>query len=338
MKVILRVILLSIFLYSCSNHKEDLNIFKYDTEVVAVFTPRGIGDQTNAGLLYSGTIAATDALGISFRPIIPKTYEEGANTITQLASCNEKGRKRLIISTDPEYSSHLRDLADKGRIVDSDSTKLLVFDGGLAHPDIYTAHVPFYGMMYKAGYVASKMNDVENVRIYIANEKYSYIREGKDGFIDGFSPNKANSIDIVDLSSINNDDTEGFQKSTSAYIHYAPECIGVYDMILPICGETAMGFLRYNRESPGSFYTVGVGTNMSAYSPDVPFSCVEHLDRIVSACIVDWTNNQLEHYRRFGLEGKWVELIISENHRKTLQSAADEIHAQAVELEEDYER
>ena len=36
MKVILRLILLSIFLYSCSNHKEDLNIFKYDTEVVTL--------------------------------------------------------------------------------------------------------------------------------------------------------------------------------------------------------------------------------------------------------------------------------------------------------------
>ena len=97
MKIILRIILLSIFLYSCSNHKKDLDIFKYDTEVIAVFTPRGIGDQSSAGLLYSGMIAATD------------------------------------------------------------STKLLVFDGDFTHPDIYTAHVPFYGMMYKAGYVASKM-------------------------------------------------------------------------------------------------------------------------------------------------------------------------------------
>lgn len=338
MKVILRIILLSVFLYSCSNRSEDLNIFKYDTEVIAVFTPRGIGDQSSASLLYSGIIAATDYLGISFRPIIPKTYEEGANTIAQLTAGNEKGRKRLIISTDPEYSYYLRNLASEGRIVDSDSTKLLVFDGDFTHPDIYTAYVPFYGMMYKAGYVASRMSDVENVKIYMANAKYRYIKEGKDGFIDGFSLNKAGNIDVVDLSSINDDDTEGFQKSTAAYIYYASECVDAYDMVLPLCGETAMGFLRYNREFPGSFYTVGVETDMSAYSSDVPFSCVEHLDRIVSECINDWAHNQLKRHRRFGLEEKWVELIISENYRTMLQSAADEIHAQAVELEEDYER
>lgn len=329
---------LSICLCSCSNHNEDLNIFKYDTEVIAVFTPRGIGDQSSASMLYSGIIATTDALGISFRPIIPKTYEEGAKTIAQLTAGNEKGRKRLIISTDPEYSNHLRNLASEGRIIDSDSTKLLVFDGNFTHPDVYTAHVPFYGLMYKAGYVASRMSDVENVKIYMANDKYRYIKEGKDGFIDGFSLNKAGKIDVVDLSSIIDDDTEGFQKSTAAYIYYAPECVDAYDMVLPLCGETAMGFLRYNREFPGSFYTVGVETDMSAYSSDVPFSCVEHLDRIVSECITDWTNNQLKHHRRFGLEEKWVELIISENYRTMLQSAADEIHAQAVELEEDYER
>lgn len=338
MKIILRIILLSIFLYSCSNHKKDLDIFKYDTEVIAVFTPRGIGDQSSAGLLYSGMIAATDSLGISFRPIIPKTYEEGAETIAQLAAGNEKGRRRLLISTDPEYSDHLRNLANEGRIVDSDSTKLLVFDGDFTHPDIYTAHVPFYGMMYKAGYVASKMSDVKNVRIYIANDKYRYIREGKNGFIDGFSLNKASQTDVVDFSLINDDNTEGFEKSTPAYVYYAAECTDVYDMVLPICGETAMGFLRYNREFPGNFYTVGVETDMSAYSPDVPFSCVEHLDRVVSACITDWANNQLKHHRRFGLEEKWVELVISENYKKSLKAAADKIHAKAVELEESYER
>ena len=338
MKVILRIILLSIFLYSCSDQQEDLDIFKYDTEVIAVFTPRGIGDQSKAEQLYSGLITATNSLRISFRPIIPKTYEEGAKKIAQLVGENEIGRKRLIISTDPEYSDYLKNLANEGNIIDSDDTKLLVFDGDFTHPDIYTAYIPYYGMMYKAGYVASKMTDVENVRIYIANDKYRHIREGKDGFIDGFTLNKAGNIDIFDFSSINNDYTEGFQKSTFTYIYYAPECNGTYDMVLPLCGETVLGFLRYNREFPGSFYTVGVETDRSDYSPDVPFSCVEHLDRIVSACVTDWTNNQLKHYRKFGLEDKWVELVISENYKVLLGTIPDDVHAQAVELEEYYER
>ena len=154
MKRIIPIVLLSLCLWSCSDDYEDLNTFKYDTEVIAVFAPRGVGDQTDAGLIYKGIIKATDSLNIAFRPIFPLTYEEGIETIAELSADDQPGRKRLIISTDAEYTPHLRMLAEDGLIMDSDSTKLLVFDGDFTHSDVYTAYVPLYGLMYKAGYVA----------------------------------------------------------------------------------------------------------------------------------------------------------------------------------------
>ena len=277
-------------------------------------------------------------LGISLRAIVPATYQEGAETIAKLVSGNEKGRKRLIISTDPEYSDYLRNVAYEGKIVDSDSTKLLVLDGNLTHDDIYTAYVPFYGMMYKAGYVASRMHNVENIKMFIANDKYRYIRESIDGFIDGFNLNKEGYFDVYDFSMYNNDNTEGFLKGTFAYASYAPECYGLYDMVLPLCGETALGFLRYNREFPGRFYTVGVETDMSVYASDVPFSCVDHLDRVLVSCITEWSEDRLARHKTFGMDEGWVELVISDNYRSMLQAASDEIHAKAIEMEGKYER
>ena len=303
-----------------------------------MFTPNGIGSQPNAALMYKGMVTATDNLGISLRAIVPATYQEGAETIAKLVSGNEKGRKRLIISTDPEYSDYLRNVAYEGKIVDSDSTKLLVLDGNLTHDDIYTAYVPFYGMMYKAGYVASRMHNVENIKMFIANDKYRYIRESIDGFIDGFNLNKEGYFDIYDFSMYNDDNTEGFLKGTFAYASYAPECYGLYDMVLPLCGETSLGFLRYNREFPGRFYTVGVETDMSVYASDVPFSCVDHLDRVLVSCITDWSEDRLARHKTFGMDEGWVELVISENYRSMLQAASDEIHAKAIEMEGKYER
>ena len=337
MKLIFRIILLSILLYSCTDKHAVPDTFKYDTEVIAVFTPNGIGDQSASGLMYKGMVRTADELGISFRPVFPLTYEEGAETIARLAGEDQDGRKRLIISTDPGYSDHLSKVATQGRIVDSESTKLLIFDGDFKHPDVYVAHVSYYGMMYKAGYLAGKMRDVENVRMYIANDTYRYIREGRDGFIDGFSLNKDNKIDVVDYSDINDDDTEGFLMRNLAYMSDAHECSkGNFDMILPICGETIIGFLRYNRENPGKFYTVGVGADMSKYSSDVPFSCVEHLDRIVSACVMDWMDNRLEHYRKFCLDEGWVELVVSEQYKSLMEPLSQEIHRQATEKEGNY--
>ena len=337
MKSILRIFCLSLCLYSCADKYEVPSAFRHDTEVIAVFTPRGIDDQSSAGQMYKGLTHTADAMNISFYPVFPLTYEEGAETIARLAAKNQKGRKRLIISTDPEYSDYLRDVASEGLIIDSDSTKLLIFDGDFKHKDVYVAYVPYCGMMYKAGYIAGKMNDVENVRIYIANDKYRYLREGRDGFIDGFSLSNVNKVDVYNYSTINDDDTEGFMMRNTAYLSDAHECCkDNFDMILPICGETIMGFLRYNRENPGKFHTVGVGADMSIYSSDVPFSCVEHLDRIVSACVMDWMDNKLEHYRKFGLDEGWVELIVSKQYKYLLEPLSREIHKQAIEKENHY--
>ena len=337
MKAIVRIILLSLCLYSCTEKQELPATFNYDTEVIAVFAPRGIDDQSSAGQMYKGLTQITYALKISFRPVFPLTFEEGAETLARLAGADQKGCKRLIISTDPGYSEHLQETASQGLIVNTDSTKLLIFDGDFKHDDVYVAHVPYYAMMYKAGYIAGKMNDVENVRIYIANDNYRYIREGRDGFIDGFSLSKANEVDVYDYSTINDDDTEGFMMRNIAYMSDAHECSkGDFDMILPICGETIWGFLRYNRENPGEFYTVGVGADMSIYSSDVPFSCVEHLDRIVSACIMDWMDNRLQHYRIFGLDEGWVELVVSEQFKSLMEPLSREIHRKATEKEEHY--
>ena len=167
----IRILLLTFCLYACSDHDKDQNQFRYDTEVIAVFSPYGTTGQTNADLLYRGMIQATDSLGITFRPIFPLTYEEGAEILSELVKDNKAGFKRLIVSTDIEYSDHLRELADNGLVTDSDSTRLLVFDGDFRHQDIYTAHIPYYGMMYKAGYVASMMSDVENIIRMLKNPK-----------------------------------------------------------------------------------------------------------------------------------------------------------------------
>ena len=337
MRKLWRIILLVICLYSCSDKYEVPSAFKYDTVVIAVFSPLGISDASGAGLMYKGLVRTTDALKISFRPVFPLTYEDGAETILRLAGADQKGRRRLIISTDPGYSKYLQETASQGFIVNTDSTKLLIFDGDFKHEDVYVAHVPYYGMMYKAGYIAGKMNDIENVRIYIANDSYRYIREGRDGFINGFSLSKANEVDVYDYSTINDDETEGFMMRNMAYMSDAHECSkDNYDMILPICGQTIMGFLRYNRENPGKFYTVGVGADMSIYSSDVPFSCVEHLDRIVSECVKDWMDNRLEPYGKFGLDEGWVELTISQQYKSLLEPLSREIHRQATEMEDHY--
>lgn len=200
MKRIFPIILLSCFLFACHPEEKAPSLFDTSVEVVCVYTPRGIGDNFSAELIYKAVLRTTDSLNIAYRSIFPITFEEGADSIAQLVSRDKEGCKRLIMATAPEYSYYLQPLAEEGEITDSDSTKLLVLDGTFTHRDVYTAHLPYYGMMYQAGYLASKMADVDGVKIYIANTNYLYLREGMDGFIDGFTKERNHTIDIYDIS------------------------------------------------------------------------------------------------------------------------------------------
>jgi hypothetical protein len=76
---------------------------------------------------------------------------------------------------------------------------------------------------------------------------------------------------------------------------------------------------------------------MSDHSSDVPFSYVAHFDKVLSTSISEWNENRLQHYRRFGLKDGWVELVISESFRSELGPLSEQIHSQAIEMEECYE-
>jgi hypothetical protein len=44
----------------------------------------------------------------------------------------------------------------------------------------------------------------------------------------------------------------------------------------------------------------------------------------------------LEHYRKFGLDEGWVDVVVSEKYKNQLEDFAQEIHSQAIEMEENY--
>jgi hypothetical protein len=51
---------------------------------------------------------------------------------------------------------------------------------------------------------------------------------------------------------------------------------------------------------------------------------------------MDWMDNRLEHYRIFGLDEGWVELVVSEQYKSLMEPMSQEIHRQATEKEEHY--
>lgn len=309
--------------------------YKFDKEVIAVFSFNGIIDNSPASKIYSGLVRITDSLGISFKAYFPLSVEEGAMMITDLAKSNVKGKKRLIIATEPEFESYVIEAADNNMITDSDSTKVLLFDTYTSHSKLYTAHIPTYGVMYKAGYLTTKMRDVTNIGVYVANEEYTYINEARKGYIDAFD-NSDKFIRVINMSEGLDNGAFAMNHRDKAYDYLAPDCAFLYQLIVPVCGSTIMGFIRYNRDYPGSFYTVGMLDDMSIYTNSVPFSCVRHLDKVISYCVEEWNNEMLQHFNKFPLEENWSEIVVSKDYKELLQQHSDEIHNEAILKENEY--
>lgn len=324
-----------VFLFlSC--RKKEMEVFHYDRKVIVVFAPEGIETNSASGLIYQGLYRATDSLNLVFRSIIPSTYDEGLDIIKQLTATDKEGLKRLVVVADPMYVDDLDRDGSLKKMLDTDSTKVLILGPQIDYSNIYNAYVSPYGLMYKSGYIAGSMEDVDSVKLYVATNKSSYHKEAYDGFIAGYNRTGKGMLSVDNIGEELGDERIGFYMMDDAYCFKSHEIASNYDLLMPICGETIMGFLRYNRENPGSFYTIGVDYDMSVYSEDVPYSCISYWNKVAMMCVDRWNREDLGHMMIFGLEDYWSEIIFSEIYKKDLYGFSEEIHYEAITKEKEY--
>lgn len=312
--------------------------FHYDREVIAIFPPEGIEAHTFSASVYQGIYRAASDQKVLFRPVLPATYEDGITRISQISAYPKQGIMRLIIVVDPTYAEDLVAEGIVDNMVNTDSTKVVILGANVEHPNIYSAYIPPYGMMYKAGYITSRMDDVENARLFIANDSRSYYKEAVDGFTHGFEQEGKKLQGIDNMEGIFLDDRAGYVISDVTYSIYAAAYAETCDLVMPLCRESAMGFYRYNREHPGEFYTIGMDNDMSDYANDVPFSCVSRWDNVAESVVSDWSNNRLERSRKYGLEEGFTSIVPAARYKHIIKPLSDEIHNEAIRKENEYIR
>lgn len=332
------LLLVAMGLWGSCDKAEGPEPFHYDREVLVIFPPEGIEAHSFSGLLYQGLYEATTKERVLFRPLLPMTYDEGLRRISQAASFESKGIKRLVVVADPTYAEDMVEQQIADQVLNTESVKMIILGVRFDHPNIYNAHIPPYGLMYKAGYISGKMADVERATLFVASAGSAYYREAIDGFTQGYERAGKRSLTIDDMSMEYLDNRVGYNLRQEAYSLYSPRYDRSSDLVLPLCRESAMGFYRYNREYPGSFYTLGVDNDMSIYAEDVPFSCISLWREVAEKVVSDWNNGRLDHARKYGLEEAYTAIVAAEKHKHIVQPLSDEIHDEAIQKEREYLR
>lgn len=63
-----------------------------------------------------------------------------------------------------------------------------------------------------------------------------------------------------------------------------------------------------------------------AYSSDVPFSVVKHIDRVIEKCVSQWRMETLPQHQNFGLAEGYTEVIVADTFETILGKTLQEIN------------
>ncbi len=181
--------------------------------------------------------------------------------------------------------------------------------------------------------MAEGLGDVDKILIATANPDIP----GLDAMTGGFSDARADSGSDSGLSVFSFSQTTGGYDEASAAYKMSYSLDEEYDLVLPLCGGTAQGFFRYNRENPESFYTIGIDCDMQLYSPRVPFSVVKHIGDAVQDWIYAWWQGEkMPSHQVLDLSSGYSELVVSDSFESRLAALSDRYYDKALEEERKY--
>ena len=300
--------------------------------LVVVYPIDGLGDRSYVDNIYRGVEKVALEYGLKVQHLMPYTYEEGTTYIENfMKSDAEEPNRRLYIITEPSFEELVVRLAPQ--FAESDKRQLLFLETRKEILNAHTLYLPFYGVNFAAGRLAQQMADVNRVAIFQANDQLAILKEATQGFTEGFEAGEGQSLNTY----IMDEGFLGFAMADKLY-QESYRINELFDLVLPLCGGSAQGLFRYNREYPtNSFYTVGIDEDMSVYSDRVPFSCVKHMDRIVQLCVEQWMEGELPPHQSLGLKEGYTELVLAPRYEQQFAAQLPQVVAEAIEREAAFE-
>lgn len=311
-----------------------------DTELqdlVYFVTRKGaLGDVGYMDDMYRGAVRGAQDCGLLFSLVeLPADTLKAVSTIEYMLDYmqNEEPERRALIILANDSLEPLLHRYD-ALLTRASNVDFLLAESDDTTLSAHTLKILQYGIYYQAGrLVADGLDDVDEILIASANPDIP----GLDGMTGGFSAAIEDSGSGSGLTTISfSDTTGGYDDASTAYkMSYSLD--GKFDLVLPLCGGTAQGFFRYNRENPGSFYTLGVDCDMQLYSPRVPFSIVKHIGDAVQDWICDWWRGaEMPSHQVLDLSSGYSELVVSDSFDERLTALAGRYYDKALEEERKY--
>ncbi|MBR1721620.1 MAG: BMP family ABC transporter substrate-binding protein, partial [Treponema sp.] len=370
---ILSLFFAMIFFISCSpdDETEVEQEQRFEKVIVVFHMPDALGDNSYTDILTYGIHKAAYENKLLFYDVNPSGWDDAKVKINKVFTSYREliGAEKnadipvLFIFTSEGYLDILKDDSVSKIITGStESFTYLLFESERLNdtelPYLSSVYMPLYGASYLAGLASKKLlSSIESPRVVamLANDFMQPLIDALEGYACGYGATyekicKYNDTSENNLNIIKNDsfvvetissdaDSYGFSSESLTYTIAYDSYFNHFDLYFPVCGGSIHGLLRYNREAgPNSFYTVGMDSDMSVYSAQVPFSVVKHVDKAAEKCIRQWLEEgKIDRYQRLELEEGYTELVISSGYTELSQIVEDNLSLAIKEENQYYE-
>lgn len=343
-------------------------------DVLVFYVPNGLGDNSSTDGICEGVHRAAIKHNLSVYDICPPNWASAENYAKQFIDIFSKNYKSgespvIFIFTDSNYLSYIKDFDFLK--TPREGVAFLLFDSKESSlENLSTVFMPLYGASYLAGVASKKLLEgtaSPRVLAILANSVMPSLKDSLKGFVAGYeitwdetvydfsADSNLTATDVETLTNKNfgvvrlskglDDKTDpyGFNSADKAYsvaqIFQNLDSSKKYNLYFPVCGGSVQGLIRYNREKKeNSFYTVGMTTDLSIYTSQVPFSVIQKVDQAAENCVNQWVEGKLPHYQKLGLEEGYTSLEISKKYKEQLSEVVKNAFNTAVEKEQEYEK
>lgn len=341
--LVLLIVCISTFsLLSCTKSGDTIYIDDDQVEdtrpiVYFIYKEGALGDLGYIDAIYRGVAKAANEkkmlLSLTELPSDASKVDFAINYFLEYMKKVGSNRKALIVIANDNYEQMLHHYENV--LSGISNVDILLTETQDKTLPVYSLRFPAYGACYQAGRVVNEcFADVNQVLIANANPKETNIKDMRTAFMKGLEDgDRKVTVDNYYISSEDN----GYDQANEMY-EKAYEWDGKYQMVVPFCGGSTSGLLRYNREHPNSFYTVGMDADLQLYSSKLPFSIVKHLDEAVEDWILKWEKGEAQpKHQDLGLASGYVELVVANAYESKLATAVKKYYQTAIDKENEYE-
>jgi basic membrane lipoprotein Med (substrate-binding protein (PBP1-ABC) superfamily) len=310
-----------------------------DRDMIFFFSKKGsLGDLGYVDALYRGVVRGANGCNLMLSLMeFPTDTSAALSTLEHMLDymrTEKPDRNALVVIANENFEPFLHRY--ESILTKAPNVDFLLCESSDTTLPIYTLKIPQYGVYYQAGMLASEgMADADSILIVSANPSDKNIAEMRKGFTQAIKDYNSN---IYVENTFISDTTGGYDRSSYAY-QQSYDIDKRFDLVVPLCGGTAQGFYRYNRENPESFYTLGVDTDMQLYSTKVPFSVVKNLEDVLDSWIFNWwrEESELKKHQAPGISSGATGIVVADSYKSALDGIAEKYYELAVKKEQEYE-